>query len=540
MPNLRKERKGVAASPLIAIYAAKKVATASNDTKFSEFACNTCDSHLIVNASEDSKPYCVLCSGDMVFVKDPNEEVVKLTDGDTMASLECTSCNTHLMLEQSQVAEFNGEIACPICGTQHSFTDENDEDKEDSDDGQDETGAMDENEDAEDAEDAEEEDNDPEDDAEAGVDEDDEDEDDLESDTADGSTKAAATAAKGNSVKTPAKPPVKVPAKKGKKAKATVGDDADDDNGADEDNLPDQEDEDGDALDGQEYVENQGGENGVGASIVKLLDLAAVSGDKETVIRFTNNGAAIIASVNDISVAAQYKDDLPESNRGLFNDQAYLTALTNSVNTAGLEQTIADFGFRPLTVSIRSKALAQLAQERVTAAAQELAADESHKLAVEIKACMAIASTGITKSFWSGSKHPIRDALVSELASAGVSQPSRIVNRALAKSNDLYNKEVIEKAFELMEKPVEVRNSLAHAISEMAFPTRITSAEEDASTDDTGEQGTEGASVTTRLGRPFSQSSTAVSRESASARKDSVARTVADMRSRFGRMFPRN
>lgn len=218
----------------------------------------------------------------------------------------------------------------------------------------------------------------------------------------------------------------------------------------------------------QKTVQPDGTDNSVNEDAnktkpVSLLDIVRTSKAGNPPIRFGRVEASILAYVGHHTVAVLEEANVNVNVREHFKTQAYLEAIANSVEISGFDETLASFGFEMLTIASNDPALAALAQDRVEARAAELASATHQAGAEELTACLAIASTGITKQFFDVG-NPIRDAMVAAFEGAGLRNPHRIVDEALASSQDGYNKALITEAVNLLSMPVEARNAIAKTV----------------------------------------------------------------------------
>lgn len=215
--------------------------------------------------------------------------------------------------------------------------------------------------------------------------------------------------------------------------------------------------------DGTDNCVNEDAFKGEQFKAVPLLDIVRTSQPGNPPIRFGRVEASIVAYVGPYTVAVLEEANVNANVREHFKTQAYLEAIANSVEISGFDETLASFGFEHLTIKSNDTAIAALANDRVEARAAELASAKNQASLDEVQACLAIASTGITKQFFDAG-NPIRDALVASLENAGLRNPHRIVDEALASSQDGYNKALIAEAFNLLSMPVEARNAIAKTV----------------------------------------------------------------------------
>jgi hypothetical protein len=196
---------------------------------------------------------------------------------------------------------------------------------------------------------------------------------------------------------------------------------------------------------------------------ISLLDIVRTSEKGEPPIRIGRVEATILAYVGNYTVAALEKEQVNAQYQQHFDRQEYLQAIANSVQIAGLDQTLADFGFKLLTVKANNEAIASLHQSRVETAAATLVAGREEASVKEIRNTMAVALAGFTKDFWNES-NPLQVELCQTLEGVGLHTAAKVVNQAIASAGDQYADLVLAKTFELLEMPVEARNAIASTI----------------------------------------------------------------------------
>jgi len=152
-------------------------------------------------------------------------------------------------------------------------------------------------------------------------------------------------------------------------------------------------------------------------------------------------------------------------------------AFQMEVDNSGLEPAFAAFGFN--LKQIKVDAGFRIDQEVASKVAEEKAkleeAGKDSKAVLE--QCMGIAAAGLNKGFFANRTHELKVELYNELTSAGFRNPSRVIDKAFEAASDKHNKILIQIANELAEKPEEVRNSLAEAITGAAYQHKGTEEE---------------------------------------------------------------
>lgn len=197
-------------------------------------------------------------------------------------------------------------------------------------------------------------------------------------------------------------------------------------------------------------------------SPVNLLDIVRAD-SKQAMVQFARLDDTILCYVGKITVAALEKDEVNASVRQHFDSQAYLDSIMSSVQLSGLYDTLSDYGFQALTVNATSEQLAALSNEKVESRVRAEIANVEKSGLDEVRACLGIASTGLTKNFFALT-NPLREELCSVFTQAGLKNPQRMIDTAFASAADGYNAVLVEKAFDILQMPVLARNELSKAI----------------------------------------------------------------------------
>lgn len=146
------------------------------------------------------------------------------------------------------------------------------------------------------------------------------------------------------------------------------------------------------------------------------------------------------------------------------------SALVLAMQNGGVDgEVVANFGLEPITVDFESDAA--LAQEIAKLRADS---DATIKRAVEQAAAVyeqsfGIAVTGLNKGLYKDLAHPLRDALVRELAAVGVEKPRRLIDKAFDSAGIEYLQIVSAKAMEITGRSEEVRDTMAQHVEEASY-----------------------------------------------------------------------
>lgn len=196
---------------------------------------------------------------------------------------------------------------------------------------------------------------------------------------------------------------------------------------------------------------------------VRLLDVASTSKGME----FLASEDRIYLMLGELTVASLSVDKAGEA-KSIFATPKMMTVLATHAKNGGLEQVLAAYDWEYAHVNFPFKATIQKQVQSEVASVQRNYSTRVAELEESFEQSLAIAAAGMTRSFFKGMSNPIRTGLIQELAAAGMHNPEALVDRVLASYSDSYHQELLAKAKELKDKPIELRNSLAEAISEVS------------------------------------------------------------------------
>ena len=155
-------------------------------------------------------------------------------------------------------------------------------------------------------------------------------------------------------------------------------------------------------------------------------------------------------------------------NADLFDKPTFGQAVLSAAAKIGVKPVLKDLGFKPIVHRVPvSVALSKMVDERVEAERASLSADKQQH-AERFQAALATATIGINRGFFKVN-NPLKAALCSDLATAGVRNPEALVDAAFAKSFEAFSKVAHAKAEEILARPPEVQESLASAVLDMSY-----------------------------------------------------------------------
>ncbi len=466
--------------------------------EFAEFACADCGTEF--QALAVTKPHCIVC-GSLTRKNEDKKVVAKIHPDQDLVSVTCNACNTVNVTHEkilASVGEGNNPF-CTSCGTELSLTVvKAEEEKEDKD--EDESAAEGDDK-ADDKKDEEKSDLAP-----ATVAADDEgkkDEDEksgevppqFKKDDKEKSDAAPAATAKEDEKKEDKKPEEKsevAPA-------ATAADEKKDekkDDAEKSDAIP--------AIvkpatspDVPELLHDTHGDGSKSAAIQQAdADEMPMEGEEEIemmdMIDDDNiDEVALIARSGAIQLAsgpyivAELKEEAAGDNKEIFHSAQFQRAIMDSIRKDGLAKAVAAYKFAPVKVKANlKKHIDKVVAKRMETEAAVLE-KAKNDLSKTFKQSLDIATVGLQKNFWAKKQNPLKAAFVAELATVGVRNPEKMVNRIFDQQGLPYNTLLIAQAEELMKKSVEMRNE----ISSVLDMTQTIVAGEDSDEEDNGEEG---------------------------------------------------
>jgi hypothetical protein len=154
--------------------------------------------------------------------------------------------------------------------------------------------------------------------------------------------------------------------------------------------------------------------------------------------------------------------------------RGFHAALAAMAKNSGMRRTLAAANFKMIKVPVVTKATVD---RRVREAVEASTAGKARELAT-MSESLAIAAAGLSRGQWRGKENPLLAAFVSELKTAGVRNPERVVSRVLAENVVPFTRTLVEIASDISKLSDRGRKETA-ALLEMTTPTAITSSASD-------------------------------------------------------------
>lgn len=250
---------------------------------------------------------------------------------------------------------------------------------------------------------------------------------------------------------------------------------------------------------------------------------------------YVGKSMSIAAATDDqVVILATLSPEAAGEHAEIMQTQAFQTAVAHSVKTLGLSKTVANYNFKPSTLTVNVKAEALKRVEATVATDKKKITAKIAEIAADFQQSLDIAAAGFAANFWRNKQDPVKAALITEFTSIGVKNAAKVVDRIFASHGVAQVREILTIARELSEQDVAARNGLAQAMNLSKYlPTQATVEDESdlerLDTDDV--EDTEEATVAT-VATPVS-SVTARKSETASPYKTSELQSILGGKSLF-------
>ena len=162
-------------------------------------------------------------------------------------------------------------------------------------------------------------------------------------------------------------------------------------------------------------------------------------------------------------------------NADLFDKPAFGQAALSAARQIGVKTVLRDLGFKPLVHSVPvTTSLSKMVEERVAAERESLSATAKQH-SERFQAALATAAIGINRGFFKGVANPLKSALCSAMADAGMRNPEALVDSVFSRNFEQFSKIAHAKAEEILQRPPEVQESLASAVLDVCYKSESSS-----------------------------------------------------------------
>ncbi len=203
--------------------------------------------------------------------------------------------------------------------------------------------------------------------------------------------------------------------------------------------------------------------------------------DEEDDIEFASLNKDVVC-LKSKQVIAYLSPSESNKNSDVMHTAAFEDALNHTLKNQGLKKVLSTYGFKANTVVVKLPKIvaAKVASEGKTQSDQVVA--KLNSVASDFEQSVMIAALGLSRNFFKGRSDPVKAALLTELATLGVKNPSRVIDGVFAAHGASQVKEIISLAKELASKDIEARNGLSDAMDltkYVNYKAQQTSSEQD-------------------------------------------------------------
>lgn len=229
---------------------------------------------------------------------------------------------------------------------------------------------------------------------------------------------------------------------------------------------------------------NQNGDPAqVPAALASLDMLDTVDNKEQLTFAYLGDKVAILSGLK--IVATLSKEDAGD-NQSIMQTAAFRDAVGHSIGKVGLKEAAKHYGFKSVVVPVPVQAMIDKAVEAKTAEKSAQVTAALNDTAAQFQQAADIAAAGYAANFWRNKHDPVKAALIQELSSIGIPNAAKVVDRVFESHGVAQMREVIARARELSNLPLEALNGLAQAINLAKYQPAVTkvTAGEDEDEDD--------------------------------------------------------
>lgn len=201
-----------------------------------------------------------------------------------------------------------------------------------------------------------------------------------------------------------------------------------------------------------------------------LIDYIKESSQYELIMAGTDpNNRRYFLFVDDVPVAIASKANATESIAKLFGTEKFAKAFNVVASEDLTEESIKDFGFEPIKVTVP---VDQVAQQQT----KDLLAKKDGEVQAALKdisdkfiQAVGIAAVGYNKGVFSSDEAGIREYLVSELTKNRMRNAAKLVDTAFERHGEAYLRTIIAKATDLSRKSPDTIAEVAEMVATASY-----------------------------------------------------------------------
>lgn len=185
-----------------------------------------------------------------------------------------------------------------------------------------------------------------------------------------------------------------------------------------------------------------------------------------------------VAILSGLKIVATLSKEDAGDNESIMQTAAFRDAVGHSIGKSGLKEAAKHYGFKSVIVPVPVQAMIDKAVEAKTAEKAGKVEAALNDAAAQFQHATDIAAAGYAANFWRNKHDPVKAALIQELSSIGIPNAAKVVDRVFESHGVAQMREVIARARELSNMPVEALNGLAQAIDLAKYQPAVVKASE--------------------------------------------------------------
>lgn len=190
-----------------------------------------------------------------------------------------------------------------------------------------------------------------------------------------------------------------------------------------------------------------------------LVDALSMD-DTEMALAFVKANGRLVAMKGHVAIAT-LSPTSKTPNAKLIDSKALQAAAKHSVSTEGLRAGLTSIGFSLVKVPVTSKATLERRVQEITAKAAAVDAVQQKAFAQ----AFALAAAGLNRGQWKGVGNPLRAAMETELARAGVEHPRRVVSSVFDAAGLSYAETLLATSNRLVKMSASARAELSEVLN---------------------------------------------------------------------------
>lgn len=207
------------------------------------------------------------------------------------------------------------------------------------------------------------------------------------------------------------------------------------------------------------------------------VDLTEGVDDNDDSLEFSSLNKNVVI-LKDNQVIACLSEENAGVNADIMHTAAFEEALKHTLSTQGLKKVLSSYKFVSNKVTVKVPNLVKAKVEEASKAKDTLVTAKIESLAVDFEQSLMIAALGLSRNVFKNRQDPVKAALITELVTLGVKNPSKVIDGVFAAHGVSQVNEIISLAKELAHKDVAARNALSDVIDLTKYTSFVKASDE--------------------------------------------------------------